>query len=444
MTGPQNDTESAMRAFAAPVFIDHPIDTPLEVIQRITSSPRRWFSRSRGVSVGSVARIPLFIAPSWLFAATVLLFGYVSHLRYRVPELNLPAAYLTAAAAVGLVFSSVLLHELAHAVVARWHGVGVEAVTLWMLGGYTEMSKEPATPRAEFQIAAAGPLTSALLCGVGAAGAWTSFTPSWLAELCGYFALTNAAIAIFNALPGLPLDGGAMVRAFMWRLWQDSARATIAAARAGQALAVFMLGFSFGLLYKDSGINTGVLVLVFVIPFFLWSAASHTVRRTRINQRLSRLTAAGLAKPAVVVASNISLANALKAAAEGGDARIVVHEAGSLTGIVVEAIVHATPLERHEHIPVGQLARTLPTHALLAGHATGPEVFRGINQHPDTTGYLVTHDGSSSASALLGVMSELDFAHAIEPPWQWSTVIRGLSWSLRPSGKQRNSGDTHR
>lgn len=441
MTARQNDTESAMHAFAAPAFIDHPIDTPLEVIQRVAHGPRRWFSESRGVAVGRVARIPLFVAPSWLFAATVLLFGYASHLRYRVPELSLPAAYLTAAVAVGLVFSSVLLHELAHAVVARWRGVGVESVTLWMLGGYTEMSKEPATPQAEFQIAAAGPLASALLCGVGTAGAWAS-TPPWLAELCGHFALTNATIAIFNVLPGLPLDGGAMVRAFMWRLWRDHARATIAAARAGQALAVLMLGFSLGLLYKDSGVNAGVLVLVFVVPFFLWSAASHTVRRTRINQRLNRLTAARLAQPAVVVASNISLANALKAAAEGGGVRLVVHEAGSLIGVVPDSVVRATPRERHEHIPVGQLVRTLPTYALLAGHATGPEVFSVVSQHPETTSYLVTNDGSSSASALLGVMSELDFAHAIEPPWQWSTLVQGLSWSLRPSRKQQNHGDT--
>jgi Zn-dependent protease len=425
-----------LHAFASPAAAGRPIDTSLEVIRRVTTDTRRWFSGSRGFRMATIARIPVYVTTSWLFVAVILLFSYATLLQYRVADLPLALVYLLAAVSVGLVLGSVLLHELAHAALARCFGVPVDAVTLWMLGGYTQMRRKLPTPRAEFLVAAAGPVTSALLAGIGATGAALDVGPPWLAQLCGYLALTNFMISVFNALPGLPLDGGAMVRAVLWACTGNQLRATVAAARSGQVVAVVLLGFALGLLYSDVGVNAGMLVVTFVVPFFLWASASHAVRRSHITARIQRLSARDLATSAALVSSGTSLADALRAAENTTSGTIVVRDEKMLLGVVPEAVVTATPACRHDHLTVAALTRSIDHTAVLPAQATGEQLLELLTSDSGVTVYVVTEGSELSADAFVGVLSERGFAHAAEPPWQLRSAIGKLARLMKPTVKK--------
>lgn len=145
-------------------------------------------------------------------------------------------AHIAIAAAATVVFVAGLLgHELAHALVARHYGMPVQHITLWMLGGMTELGGEPPSPRADALIAAAGPATSLALGGGFAGLAWLA-GGGLLGSALAWLAVMNVFLGGFNLLPGAPLDGGRLLRALLWRHYQDRARATDISAQMGRVL----------------------------------------------------------------------------------------------------------------------------------------------------------------------------------------------------------------
>jgi Zn-dependent protease len=180
-----------------------------------------------------------------------------------------------------LFLASLLAHELAHAVVARRHGVRVRAITLWMLGGAAELDGEPPSPRADFVIAAVGPLTSlaaALVFAITATAAWALAAPAVVIAVLAWLAFMNIVLAMFNLLPGAPLDGGRVLRAALWKKYGDRARADLAAARAGRLLgAALMAG---GILQVSTGRSGSGLWLALVGWFLVGQANAEAMSRT--------------------------------------------------------------------------------------------------------------------------------------------------------------------
>ena len=151
-----------------------------------------------------------------------------------------------AAAFVVLLYVSVLIHELSHSLVARSYGLPVRRILLYPLGGFSEIEREPPTPGREFLVSAAGPALSLALAAAGlrpdARGPGGHHRPvRWSSQL----AWANLVVGIFNLLPGLPLDGGRMLRAVIWKLTGRQSTATIAAAWAGRVLAVSLFVVPF-------------------------------------------------------------------------------------------------------------------------------------------------------------------------------------------------------
>ncbi len=181
-------------------------------------------------------------------------------LAWSLAELTLPelapgssAAVYWIAAASGavLLLTSLLAHELAHSVVAQRRAVQVDGITLWLLGGVSLLHGEAKTPRDEFEIAAAGPLTSlALALGVGVAAAVVALAggPTLLVAALGWLAAVNLLLAAFNLLPGAPLDGGRLLHAVVWHRSGDRSRATMVATRAGGRLGYALIGLGVLLL----------------------------------------------------------------------------------------------------------------------------------------------------------------------------------------------------
>ncbi len=191
-----------------------------------------------GLIIARPFGIPVIISPYWFLIAGLFVLFYASNLDSTIR----PSAvrYLVAAAFVILLYASVLVHELSHCVVARAFRLPVRRILLYPLGGYSEIEQEPPTPGQEFLVSAAGPAVSLGLAAVGY-GILT-FIPGGLPRvLIGQLVLANLLVGIFNLLPGLPLDGGRILRAGLWRVTRRPGTATIWAAWSGRVLAVALV-----------------------------------------------------------------------------------------------------------------------------------------------------------------------------------------------------------
>jgi len=172
---------------------------------------------SRLLRLGSVLGVPIFITPSWLLIVAFITLSYAGFLRDQITGASTSTSYLLALLfAVGL-GASVVLHELGHTVVSRLLGLRVRRIVVFLLGGVSELEGQAGRPRDEFAIAAAGPAVSFLV----AAACWLASLPSDSSSAAGVLLLllawSNLVIAGFNVLPGLPLDGGRLVQAVIWR-----------------------------------------------------------------------------------------------------------------------------------------------------------------------------------------------------------------------------------
>ncbi|MDJ0954619.1 MAG: site-2 protease family protein [Acidimicrobiia bacterium] len=196
------------------------------------------------------------------------------------------AAYLIAGVIAGAaLLVSIFIHEASHAVVARRHGVDVSSITLWFLGGVAHLEDEAPNPRAEAQIAGAGPASSLAIAVVVAAWglAVSSVGLSLLAVTLYWVSGLNVILAVFNLLPGAPLDGGRLLHAWLWKRHGDRSRATVGAARAGRG--VGLLVAAFGLFEVLTG-NLGGLWTA-MIGWFLYGAAGQEARSGRLSAVLS-------------------------------------------------------------------------------------------------------------------------------------------------------------
>src|SRR5262252_10792427 len=258
---------------------------------------------SPGMRIGKPFGIPVFISPYWFLIAGLFVFLYARGLVRSVPD---QARYPVAAAFVVLLYASVLVHELSHSVVARGFGLPVRRILLYPLGGFSEIEREPPTPGREFLVSAAGPALSLVLAGIGF-GLDRLFHPVGVSgALLSQLVVANLLVGIFNMLPGLPLDGGRMLRAGVWKLTGRPGSGTVTAAWAGRRLAVAVLLVPLALF-----LQTGSQVQVFdalwlaVIAAFMWSGAGQALRATRVRERLPGLQARALARRAIPIPASL-------------------------------------------------------------------------------------------------------------------------------------------
>ncbi|HZC70752.1 MAG TPA: site-2 protease family protein [Jatrophihabitans sp.] len=199
-----------------------------------------------GVRLGRVGGIQLIA--HWSVLGTVGLVAILlatSELPSARPHQSPALYWLVGIAAAVLFVASIAAHEVAHAIVARRFGMRVDKMTLWLLGGLTELNGEPPSPRADAWIAISGPLTTIALGACFGAAAYLAGTGTILGSALFWLAAMSAVLAVFNLVPAAPLDGGRVLRAIMWRTTGDRMRAAAAAARAGQVVGMVLLGLGF-------------------------------------------------------------------------------------------------------------------------------------------------------------------------------------------------------
>jgi CBS domain-containing protein len=222
----------------------------------------------------------------------------------------------------------------------------------------------------------------------------------------------NLVVGIFNLLPGLPLDGGRMLRAVIWKLSGRQAMATIAAAWAGRVLAVglFVIPFVTGAvtLSGTGGDITTVLWLV-VIAGFMWTGAGQAIKATRFRERLPALQARRLARKAVSVAADTPLAEAIRRAEESNARAVVIvdHEDTPIA-ILDEKAVSDTPAQRRPWLEARTMARTLEPNLVLSADLSGMDLIDAISRAPATEYLLIERSGQ-----VYGVLARRDIDHAL-------------------------------
>jgi Zn-dependent protease len=360
-----------------------------------------------GLVVARPFGIPVYISPYWLVFAVVLVIMYATG-----PETNLASTqsrYIVAAAFVLLLYVSVLVHELAHCVVARGFGLPVRRVLLYPLGGYSEIEQEPGSPGREALISLAGPVVSLAIAGIGFLIA-KAIPPGLVHQLVAQLFVANLIVGIFNLLPGLPLDGGRIFRAGVWKITGRQVTATMAAAWAGRALAIILV--ALGLIsQRDSHSFVSLYWLwLLIIAGFIWIQSTQAMRAARIRERLPAVSARTLARHAIPVAANLPLAEAVRRAqAAGARALVIVDHEGTPTALVSESAVQATPEERRPWIEVGSLARALSPEMVLSANLSGMDLIKAVQQAP-TSEYLLIEPSGQVYGVLAA--SDLDLAFA--------------------------------
>ncbi|MFC5909875.1 site-2 protease family protein [Streptacidiphilus monticola] len=365
-----------------------------------------------GLLMGRPFGVPVYVAPSWFLVAALITWLFGGQIDRILPGLG-GARYLVSLFFAVAFYGSVLVHELAHTVLALRFRLPVLRIQLQFFGGVSEIQKESESAGREFWLAFAGPLLSLVLGGVFLGLMQLAPARSVAGVLLAALMLSNFVVAAFNLLPGLPLDGGRMLRAVVWKLTGRPMTGTVAAAWAGRALAVAVLVLMplWSARSSDGQDMASILldaVLGAVLAAIIWNGAGTSLRLARLREHLPELTARALVRPAVEVTTDTPLAEALRRLEEI-DARgiVVTDSAGAPVALVRERAVRQIPEHRRPWTALAAVSRPLEPGSAIAADLAGEELLDALRAAPAGEYLVRESDGS-----VLGVLNASDVERA--------------------------------
>jgi len=302
--------------------------------------------RSEGIQIGKIYGIPILLHPSWFFIFGLIALSFVS--KFEALNVSIPATRLwgLGIATSVLFFGSLVFHEMAHSVIAKHYKIPVISITLFIFGGVARIGRDPSRAIEEFNIAVAGPISSLLLAGGFGIVALAGRTNLILQALAGSLASINLALALFNLLPGFPLDGGRIFRAIVWGATKDYSRSTRIAARSGQVVAYGLIAVGaisafYG--YKSNGDMINGMWLAFIGWFLLTTArqsrAQADARGALEGLRVSDIMTAELP----TVGREISLEDYAREILRTGRRAHLVVAHDQLVGLMTTEAMHSVP-----------------------------------------------------------------------------------------------------
>ncbi|MFH9014351.1 site-2 protease family protein [Streptomyces sp. NPDC017943] len=370
-----------------------------------------------GLLMGRPFGVPVYVAPSWFLVAALITWVFGGQLERVLPELG-AARYLVSLFFAVAFYASVLVHELAHTVAALRFKLPVRRIQLQFFGGVSEIEKEAETPGREFVLAFVGPLLSLVLSGLFYAAMQTVEPGTVPGVLLAGLMISNLIVAAFNLLPGLPLDGGRMLRAVVWKLTGKPMTGTVAAAWVGRALAVSVL-IGLPLLTQSGALGTEAVdnvgmdtvldaLLAAILAAIIWTGAGNSLRMARLREHLPELRARSLTRRAVPVEGATPLSEALRRAnAAGARALVVVDPDGKPLSLVREAAIVGVPEHRRPWVAVSGLAQDLTDGMRVSAELSGEELLDALRATPATE-YLVVEE----TGEIYGVLSAADVERA--------------------------------
>ncbi len=374
---------------------------------RAPSRPQRPQRPPGTFKVGTIAGSDVLVTSSWFLIAGLIAWVVSPRVDEAAPDLG-GLKYVAGFAFAIILYLSVLLHEASHAFMARHYGYQVTSITLHFLGGATAIDGEARTPRQELMIAIVGPLTS-IAVGVAAFGLWFVTPDGLLLMAVEGLAGANLIVGVLNLIPGLPLDGGRVLKSIVWSATGNMLKGTTVAAWTGRMTAVAALAWPLlqePVLGRPADIFD--VLLAGMVAMFLWTAASSALASARARSTLPALVARRLARRALAVPDDLPLAEAVRRAREAeAGSLITVTGAGRPIGLVSEAALVATPEERRPWVAVSTVARTIEPGMSLPAGIEGEHLVRAMSDMPAHEYLLVEDDGT-----IYGVLSALDVERA--------------------------------
>jgi Zn-dependent protease len=361
--------------------------------------------------IGSVAGVDVLVRSSWLVVALLIAFLLAPRIDQVEPGLG-NLKYVAGVAFAVLLYLSVLLHEISHALMAQRYGLGVRSISLHFLGGATEIDSEARSPGQEFKVAVVGPLTSIAVGLVSLGLYFLGDAPDGLIGLAlEMLAGANLVVGVLNLVPGLPLDGGRVLRAAVWKATGNMHRGTIVAAWGGRIAAIAVLAVPLlGRAVFDSEPSLVDYAMAFIIASFLWTGATASIVSARIRRRLPALKARPLARRVIAVPHELPITEAVRRAQEVGAGAIVIHAGDDrLSGVVNETALLATPEERRAWVPVSSVSRTIEDGMVLGADIAGEDLIKAMSSTPAEEYVLVEPDGT-----IFGVLATADVDRAFE------------------------------
>jgi Zn-dependent protease len=325
------------------------------------------------IHVGTIRGIPLRISATWLIVFVLFLWSFAaSYYPDRYHGWTSQAYFAAALTTVVLFFASIVLHELGHATIAARSGIHTRSITLLPIGGVAEIEREARKPSEEFAIAIAGPVASLLLGGIFL-GLHYLIRPinEPIGAITAYLGIANLFLAIFNLVPGFPMDGGRVLRAIVWGATKSYGRGTRVAASVGSLVAYVFIFFGITLAFRGEIANGVILAF---IGWFILTNAQASVQQLAIQRGLGDVTVAQVMNRAYpIVQGGETLQQAVSETLLARNTRLAsVEQNGRFVGLLTSADLMPVPQAQwdtvrveHVMVPVGRLATVSPSDPAL-------------------------------------------------------------------------------
>ncbi|GGA10769.1 site-2 protease family protein [Okeania sp. KiyG1] len=373
---------------------------------------------NRSFRVGNLFGIPFYINSSWFIVLFLVTLTYSSNLADQFPELGEILPLILGLIAALLLFSSVLAHELGHSFVALSQGIEVKSITLFLFGGLASLDRESKTPGEAFWVAIAGPLVSIVLCGLFTVINIFTAINGPLAAIMQLLAYINLALALFNLIPGLPLDGGNILKSIVWKITNNPYKGIIFASRVGQA---------FGWLAIISGLIPTFLFSSFpniwniLIGLFLLQNAGRSAQYAEIQGTLADLTAADAIIPdSPIVSESLSLREFVNEYVIGKDSRkqfLVINEVEELVGVIKVDDLKVVNTSEWPLIMVKELTKPVTTMETVVAKTSLLEVVSLLEQKQINELTVVGENG-----ALVGLIEKASIRNLLAKKEQAKTT----------------------
>jgi len=379
------------------------------------------------IKLGTISGIEIGLHYSWFIIAALIAFSLSEHFRQVNPSWGPGLIWIAALVTAALFFVTLLLHELAHSLVAQARGLKVRAITLFALGGVSQIQDDATDAKTELLVAIAGPVASLIIsvgCLAIALGlGWHRSTEPQTAVtgVLVWLGYINVGLAVFNMIPGFPLDGGRVLRAIVWAITKNADRSTRIAARVGQFVAfLFILD---GIWQFFSGAGFGGLWIAF-IGWFLMDAAKASYAEVEITAALRGLRVSEvMSRDCAIVSPRMSLQEFVNTyLLRAGERCFAVQDQGHFVGLITPRDVGGIPRDRWDKSTVREAMRPLQELQVITPDTPVLDALKlvtskDVNQLPVVAnGTLQGVISRSQLVQLLQVRSELQLRAAYHPP----------------------------
>jgi Zn-dependent protease len=364
---------------------------------------------SAGIRVGRAFGAPVLLKPSWFAIALVVTLVFAPNVRQEVPGIGM-GAFGVAFCFAFLLLVSVLVHELAHAAMAQVVDTPADAVVLDVWGGHTSFSVETKGPGRSFAIAVVGPASNAVIAALAFA-LLPALEPGTVARLLAVATVqANLFVAVFNALPGLPLDGGRVLESLVWKVGRDRETGTLVAGWTGRLVALAVGYVVLGLPpFQGRRLGLTGVVWLLLVAVLLWQGATQAIKMAHWRRRAPLVSARDLLRLAVPVPSTATLEAAATAAAAAGAGDVVVLDVyGRPAALVDPQEAASVPPDRAGLVRAGDVARVLPAGSVIEVSLHGEHLIEVLEQAPHAQ-YVVVDDQQQ----VVGVLAWDDVAAAV-------------------------------